>query len=282
LPVAWLGGFILVWRYTETAERLNNLCQLLAVGAIAFLLHSLFDFDYSNATLYGLFWIVLALGVSRNLPWKLSQSRILGAAGVAASLVAVFYLGSARMNAAISVHIAENNVQLALDEKPFTEERYEAVLRSVDSALALRPEDSSLWRLRAQTHTAYLATLGGNWVNPRERMKITEQWLDDWSKNVQLQPWYADGYAVLARVLLQADHSPAGLKRAVESFQKAVDRSPNKPLYRLELALTQKQLGAADQAKELARQALELHNQTTDERMKLSADELRLCYSLIN
>lgn len=271
IPVFFLMTICATWKELENVD-LNKVCVFLKVGVAAVVLHSLFDFTPYHAvissTLCIAAGIILACKRCSNSS-KASQSKPILAVMVIIIGVLFFFLvvhpvfkGGKQKNTATkaSIGIVAN-------------EDLESTLQVNADALSYRPNDAELHISRAflLLQAAYSnSELGYTPNDAREELEIA----------VKLSPENAANRMTLGEFLNTT--YPQEKDKIDNLFYTGISKYPLKAAYHLLYAKFLWRTGNKTKAKTEAALAVNLHNQTTDSRVKLDDRQIMDAYRIIN
>ncbi len=298
-PGLWCMVFAVAWRRGMSLDP-SGLRPWLLLGVGAVLLHAVADFTLMNGSLSTLTWMVAGLAIAAG-PASASQRRLsrpvagLSAVLVVAGFFVLFHTVVLRhMEGVFAARVAEveRDGLLREDDPDKREERFAAVLAAHAEALRLRPRDSELHRHRAELlltrlHQEMQRQLPPGLSPARARIEAErlmraadprqkEAIVAAWRRVVACNPYFASGYAMLARRLVGLYPGRRDrMEEAAALLGRAVELHPYKPLYRFQRARLQADLGRAEAAAKLLEAALAVDEHITDERAKLTPDERR-------
>jgi len=273
LGVAWLAFFALLGRGEKAAP--GGLCRKgLVCGMIAFLFHMTGDFDYCEPSVALTAWIVAALSVATRreaAEWRLRPvaAALLGAGALLATFGFQFVLVRA-VRAEADHELARERLAEAFRAKDPLSQRtlFREASERYERAISGNPLDDSL----PTDYGDMLASLlGERWEDPALFRRAAELY----QRAAELNPVSAGPHLRLGELCERA--ADAGLRApllplvsrfsagrppclhpiylpAVAEFEAAVERDPNRPSWRLRLALAIEKLGdLAGAARELRR-----------------------------
>lgn len=269
LPGAWFLIFRAGWKGLR--QDTENFAPWLGLGLAIVLFHSFFDFNLYHAAVAGAFWA--AAGILRacraesgrtlqllHLPYL--YSRLLLAGVLVAGLLYFNFFLKTRLEGSVTANRGQKAQMSAATLQDFAAARDE-----IAAALLLRPGDAQLLLLLAQLTES---SLPPDQLRPRR-----EDIMSIYQEAMRLSPYSSSLAADCARARLRLfPLDPQTPARAGELMHRASELYPRKPQYRYQLATLLAQQNKKTEAAQEAREALRMHESSTDDRAKLTPEEI--------
>lgn len=272
LPGAWFIIFRAGWK--NLRQDTENFAPWLGLGLAIVLFHSFFDFNLYHAAVAGAFWAAAgifracrscraaAAATPQVLGLRYIYSRLLLLAVLVGGLLYFNFYLKTRLEGSVKANSGQKAQMGAA-----TPQEFAAARDDIAAALLSRPGDAQLLLLLAQLSESALM--------PDQRQARRAEIMSIYQQATRLSPYSSALAADCARARLRLfPLDPQTPARAGELMRRASELYPRKPQYRYQLATLLAQQNKNTEAAHEAREALRMHESSTDDRAKLTPEDI--------